>query len=119
MLRHEVVADHRTVVGRCFFARPILRQLRHVGDPPHREIASGGSPAFRNDGHPVGVVFASKGKGGHDMRILALAIAATFAIGIPMAAPAMAQDTTIINKHNDDNGQSKVIIKKKDDTGKY
>ena len=53
------------------------------------------------------------------MRILALAIAATFAIGVPMAAPAMAQDTTIIKKHNDDNGQSKVIIKKKNDTGKY
>ena len=53
----------------------------------------------------------------HNMRVLALAIAATFAIGVPMAVPAMAQDTTIIKKHNDyDNGQSKVIIKKKENT---
>jgi hypothetical protein len=106
------VADHRTVVGRGFF-------LTEPSATRDLKITGGGSEAFRNDGHPVGVVFASRKQGGHDMRILALAIAATFAIGIPMAAPAMAQDTTIIKKHNDDNGQSKVIIKKKDDTGKY
>ena len=51
------------------------------------------------------------------MRVLALAIAATFAIGVPMAVPAMAQETTTIKKHNEyDNGQSKVIIKKKENT---
>jgi hypothetical protein len=48
------------------------------------------------------------------MRVLALAIAAAFAIGV--AVPAMAQDTTVIKKHQGyDNGQSKVIIKKKSD----
>ena len=49
------------------------------------------------------------------MRVLTFAIAAAFAIGVT-AVPVMAQDTTVIKKHNDyDNGGSKVIIKKKSD----
>jgi hypothetical protein len=53
------------------------------------------------------------------MRVLALAIAAALAIGVS-AVPVMAQDsTTVIKKHNDDTGHSKVIIKKKEDTGNY
>jgi hypothetical protein len=53
------------------------------------------------------------------MRVLALAIAAALAIGVS-AVPVMAQDsTTVIKKHNDDTGRSKVTIKKKENTGNY
>jgi hypothetical protein len=50
------------------------------------------------------------------MRVLALAIAAAFAISLT-PVPVMAQDTTtVIKKHQDaDNDHSKVIIKKKSD----
>jgi hypothetical protein len=82
-------------------------------------------PAFffnysdRNDDHLTGVVYARKIKGDHNMRVLALAIAAAVAVGVT-AVPVMAQDTTtVIKKHDDDTGRSKVIIKKKENTGNY
>jgi hypothetical protein len=50
------------------------------------------------------------------MRILAFAIAAAFALGLPTAIPAKAEDTTVIKKHRDfDNDRAKVIIKKKEE----
>jgi hypothetical protein len=50
------------------------------------------------------------------MRILAFAIAAAFALGLPAAVPAKAQDTTVVKKHRDyDNDRAKVIIKKKEE----
>ena len=50
------------------------------------------------------------------MRILVFAIAAAFALGVPAAVPAKAQDTTVIKKHRDyDNDRAKVIIKKKEE----
>ncbi len=50
------------------------------------------------------------------MRILAFAIAASFALGLPAVVPAKAEDTTVIKKHRDfDNDRTKVIIKKKEE----
>lgn len=50
------------------------------------------------------------------MRILAFAIAAAFALSVPAAIPAKAEDTTVIKKHRDyDNDHAKVIIKKKEE----
>jgi len=50
------------------------------------------------------------------MRILALAIAAIFALSVPVSIPAKAEDTTVIKKHRDfDNDRAKVIIKKKEE----
>jgi hypothetical protein len=50
------------------------------------------------------------------MRILALVIAAIFALSVPVSIPAKAEDTTIIKKHRDfDNDRAKVIIKKKEE----
>jgi hypothetical protein len=50
------------------------------------------------------------------MRILAFAIAAAFALGLPATVPAKAEDTTVIKKHRDfDNDRAKVIIKKKEE----
>jgi hypothetical protein len=50
------------------------------------------------------------------MRILAFAIAAAFALGLPAAVPAKAEDATVIKKHRDfDNDRTKVIIKKKEE----
>ncbi len=50
------------------------------------------------------------------MRILAFAIAAAFALGIPASVPAKAEDTTVVKKHRDfDNDRAKVIIKKKEE----
>jgi hypothetical protein len=51
------------------------------------------------------------------MRIMAFAIAAAFALGLPAAVvPAKAEDTTVIKKHRDfDNDRAKVIIKKKEE----
>jgi hypothetical protein len=55
-------------------------------------------------------------KGGEQMRILAFAIAAAFALGIPASVPAKAEDTTVVKKHRDfDNDRTKVIIKKKEE----
>ncbi|MGN6748353.1 MAG: hypothetical protein ACTHJS_07145 [Xanthobacteraceae bacterium] len=50
------------------------------------------------------------------MRIMAFAIAAAFALGIPASVPAKAEDTTVIKKHRDyDNDRAKIIIKKKEE----
>lgn len=51
------------------------------------------------------------------MRIVAFAIAAVFALSLPAAMPAKAQDsTTVIKKHRGyDNDHAKVIIKKKEE----
>jgi hypothetical protein len=50
------------------------------------------------------------------MRILAFAIAAAFALAVPAAIPAKAEDTTVIKKHRDyDNDHAKVVIKKKEE----
>jgi hypothetical protein len=51
------------------------------------------------------------------MRILALAIAAAFVLGLPAVVPAKAEDTTtVVKKHRDyDNDRAKVIIKKKEE----
>jgi hypothetical protein len=50
------------------------------------------------------------------MRILAFAIAAAFALGLPASVPAKAEETTIVKKHRDfDNDRAKVIIKKKEE----
>jgi len=53
------------------------------------------------------------------MRILAFAIAAAFALGLPASVPAKAEETTIVKKHRDfDNDRAKVIIKKKEEPRK-
>ena len=50
------------------------------------------------------------------MRILAFAIAAAFALGMPAVVPAKAEETTVIKKHRDfDNDHAKVVIKKKEE----
>jgi hypothetical protein len=56
------------------------------------------------------------GKRRTKMRILAFAIAAAFALGLPAVVPAKAEDTTVIKKHRDfDNDRAKVIIKKEEE----
>jgi hypothetical protein len=50
------------------------------------------------------------------MRVLAFAIAAAFALGIPASVPAKAEETTVVKKHRDfDSDRAKVIIKKKEE----
>jgi hypothetical protein len=50
------------------------------------------------------------------MRFLAFAIAAAFVLGLPVAGPAKAEETTVIKKHRDfDNDRAKVVIKKKEE----
>ena len=50
------------------------------------------------------------------MRIMAFAIAAAFALSVPAAVPAKAEDTTVIKKHRDfDNDRANVIIKKNEE----